>query len=242
MKFSLAKLETQIQTWIENSVGRLFPKASLAEFLLGKLLEALETNSYVDHEGMRNAPHHYVIHIPATLPIPDALAQELALALEKANEVTDIALTDTPVIQFAQESDETSPIWVEGIVHPKSIEQTVELPLSKDSPDLDEGAFLIVQSADIFPLTKITTTIGRQETNDVIIAAPDVSRLHAQIRQVNHEFHLFDLGSTAGTLVNGHPISRAVLRAGDVITIGKQTLIFGHDEDTHEDTTAPISL
>lgn len=71
-----------------------------------------------------------------------------------------------------------------------------------------------------------TITIGRKETNDVVINNLGVSGTHARIDSVSATFILTDLQSTNGTFVNRKLISAHNLRNQDVIIIGKHHLIF----------------
>lgn len=50
---------------------------------------------------------------------------------------------------------------------------------------------------------------------------PGVSPHHAQIRFENCEFLLTDLGSTAGTFVNGRQVTEVILQNGDTIEMGQ---------------------
>ncbi len=67
--------------------------------------------------------------------------------------------------------------------------------------------------------------IGRNDTNAISIKDdPLVSRKHACIEHINGNYLLSDLGSTNGTYLNNHPVSKnqkAALKPGDVIRIGK---------------------
>jgi pSer/pThr/pTyr-binding forkhead associated (FHA) protein len=57
-----------------------------------------------------------------------------------------------------------------------------------------------------------------------VLDAPSVDALHARLRLENdRRFHLYDLGSVAGTWVNYAPISRSgvLLEENDVIHFGK---------------------
>lgn len=88
----------------------------------------------------------------------------------------------------------------------------------------------ILQSDDETPrLVRITPgtarTIGRGAQADFIFEAPLVSRLHCRLTaDVSGQLVMEDLGSTNGTIVNGTPTARAVLRTGDVIGVGRVTL------------------
>lgn len=75
-----------------------------------------------------------------------------------------------------------------------------------------------------------TLTIGRNESNDIIIDSLTVSGVHARIDSVSATFILTDLESTNGTFVNDKLISSHGLRHNDVIVIGKHTLLFDRSD------------
>ncbi|HKZ53274.1 MAG TPA: FHA domain-containing protein [Candidatus Acidoferrales bacterium] len=69
-------------------------------------------------------------------------------------------------------------------------------------------------------------TIGRLPNNTVAIDNPAVSGQHARVVVEGGQYILEDLNSRNGTFVNNQPINRHVLREGDVVGIGKHTLVF----------------
>jgi pSer/pThr/pTyr-binding forkhead associated (FHA) protein len=70
-------------------------------------------------------------------------------------------------------------------------------------------------------------TIGRDSSCDIAIDDANVSRKHAQLTQdVVGTWKLSDLNSTNGTLLNHAPVTTALLRDGDQITIGVTVLEF----------------
>jgi len=75
-------------------------------------------------------------------------------------------------------------------------------------------------------LAKERTTIGRRPHNDIQIDNLAVSGEHAAIVSVANDCILEDLGSTNGTLVNGTPVKKHILRDNDVIELGKFKLKF----------------
>lgn len=63
--------------------------------------------------------------------------------------------------------------------------------------------------------------IGRSPSSDIVISEPFVSATHARFTLQGPALVIEDLGSTNGTLVNGHPIGQAVaLREGDEVQVG----------------------
>ncbi len=87
-------------------------------------------------------------------------------------------------------------------------------------------AFLIVNGQQHIPLERALTTIGRRLENDIVLDSPSVSRYHAQIRWRFGHFILYDVSSRGHTMVNDAPVREDVLRAGDVIALSDQKLIY----------------
>lgn len=71
--------------------------------------------------------------------------------------------------------------------------------------------------------------IGRAEDNEVVVPNLGVSRRHAQIRKEKDKFIVTDLNSTNGTFLNEERVISKELHHGDVIKIGKHSILF---EDT----------
>jgi hypothetical protein len=69
-------------------------------------------------------------------------------------------------------------------------------------------------------------TIGRLPGNHVVIDNPAVSSFHARVLRDGLRCILEDLQSTNRTFVNDKAVTRHELRSGDVVTIGKHTLLF----------------
>jgi pSer/pThr/pTyr-binding forkhead associated (FHA) protein len=65
-------------------------------------------------------------------------------------------------------------------------------------------------------------TIGRGARADFILDAALVSRVHCRVSaDASGQLLVEDLGSTNGTSVNGVAAARAVLKEGDILTIGR---------------------
>ena len=82
------------------------------------------------------------------------------------------------------------------------------------------------------PLDRDEVTLGRALEADVRINDSRASRLHARIIVERNAEHgavrciIRDLASTNGTLINGQPLTEAVLSEGDKISIGDQLFRF----------------
>ncbi len=64
-------------------------------------------------------------------------------------------------------------------------------------------------------------TIGRAPRADFIVNATLVSRLHCRLTAGATELEVVDLDSTNGTFVNSRRITRAPLKEGDTLGVGR---------------------
>ncbi len=95
-------------------------------------------------------------------------------------------------------------------------------------------AFLRITSADGQKTVQLHTqplTIGRHESNALVLNESQASRFHCVIERDVGGYALRDLQSSNGTGLNGHRIMKAQLKSGDVITIGgvEMTLVIRED-------------
>lgn len=70
------------------------------------------------------------------------------------------------------------------------------------------------------------TTIGRDESCDVVLDNPSVSRIHASIIARAGSFYAVDHDSANGIQVNGTPRARQLLNGGDQLQVGKFQIEF----------------
>ena len=92
--------------------------------------------------------------------------------------------------------------------------------------DLPDEALLLIEGGpdneEAIPVVGPTTTLGRQSSNDVVVAETGVSRKHAEIVQEEGGYYLRDLSTTNGTFVNRKKIGEEdhPLKDGDSIRLG----------------------
>ena len=115
-----------------------------------------------------------------------------------------------------------------AVVHPES---TRHEPVAPARPQTHpaQRPWLDVDG-DHYPLLAAITVLGRDNTADVILDDPGISRQHTEIRVTSDGPHLVasirDLGSTNGTFVNGERITSQRLADGDRVTVGRTALTY----------------
>ena len=85
-------------------------------------------------------------------------------------------------------------------------------------------------------------TVGRLNSNDVVIENLAVSGHHAKIDSIDNGFLLTDLKSKNGTFVNGSLATSHWLGHGDTISIGKHTLVFTYREGEKRAPDVPQAM
>lgn len=69
-------------------------------------------------------------------------------------------------------------------------------------------------------------TIGRLASSGVQITDANVSREHAAFVREDGDWWIEDLDSTNGTMLNGEPVTRALLEDGDIVEVGVTRLTY----------------
>jgi hypothetical protein len=71
------------------------------------------------------------------------------------------------------------------------------------------------------------TVLGRGPDCEVSLSSSRISRRHCRIENSDGACFVEDLGSTNGTLLNGHPLeARTPLVDGDILSLGGETVVF----------------
>ena len=131
------------------------------------------------------------------------------------------------------ESGQVAPVVQVEAIPPKRIREesadSFALPQSQTQPAVSARCELrSMRSPDSYPIVidQQTYTIGRAQTNDLILQDTTVSRQHAVLRFTGEGWVIEDQGSTAGCLVNGRRVDQQRLKNGDQLQIGSTLFIF----------------
>ena len=95
---------------------------------------------------------------------------------------------------------------------------------------MSEVTLRVLDGADrgrVFEDLTTPITIGREEGNSIQLNDERISRFHLKIQLDHDDLVLTDLESTNGTKVNNEEVQLRILRHGDMITLGRSTLLFG---------------
>lgn len=116
-----------------------------------------------------------------------------------------------------------------GAASQAAMPQTVRATPAKPAPEPRRATCLLIdrQSGRTYTGAAPRTTIGRERTpGGIVLRDPNVSREHAEVSYDGRTWHIRDLNSTNGTLVNDVDVDECPLRDGDLITLGLVNLEF----------------
>jgi pSer/pThr/pTyr-binding forkhead associated (FHA) protein len=109
--------------------------------------------------------------------------------------------------------------------HIQEQEQTERLAKLMRAKNL-QPRILAVSSSEMFNISGVTTTVGRNGDNDIVLSGDTVSKYHAQIIFNGTGFEICDLQSANGIILNGQYIESAELKNGDIIQLGETIIKF----------------
>lgn len=242
MRSIFEKIEKQLQNLIESRI-QIFPWNSLQKSVAISIIHELRDELIKTIDNNEPLPNIYSIsvhpEIYTNLSSDQQWIQEIQKTLSESAEDYDSYFTGEISIEFFADPEilKLNEYRINSYSVVNEIEKTAVLKTHqnvRENKIFRSDAYLLLPNKDIFPLTIAITQIGRKNDNHLIIDDPIISRNHAQIRNINGNFVIFDLNSTSGTFINGVRIKQALLRAGDVISIATYPLVYGEESDSND--------
>jgi len=95
------------------------------------------------------------------------------------------------------------------------------------------------QAGERFELSRLGSySIGRRSDSDLPVADKAVSRKHCRIDCDGEFFWLVDCQSHNGTFVNGRKITKCLLYDGDVVKVGRTSMVFSLSDEESDETAS----
>jgi serine/threonine-protein kinase len=195
---------------VDQSVGTVGSHSDV--YALGAILYRLLTNKFV-FEG--DTPLLTLLMVLS----PDLPVSVRQLRMEVSRDLNRICmkcLNKAPADRFADAGALAREL--------RSIRSQPQLSLSGSHVALLRAALVSTQTGKAFTLKGGVNVVGRTADCEVVLKSPAVSKRHCQILIRGDQVTVEDLGSVNGTLVNGEPMRRGVLKDGDVLGVGEHRL------------------
>jgi hypothetical protein len=210
--------ERRLERMVEGVFARAF-KSGLRPVELGRrLAREMDDRRSIGVKGNAIAPNHFTVELSDTDwqefdDVSDALARELAdAAREHARDEAYGFMGPIEIELVASDQLRTGQFRLVG-------------RMKEGTGGIGAGS-LLLPSGDRFTLGEHAISVGRMPDCNLVLADPNVSRNHAEIRPSGDRFVVVDLGSTNGTRVNGVRVDERVLQDGDEISFGNTRIRF----------------
>lgn len=226
----LQRFERRLETIVEGAFAKAFRSGVQPVEIAGALQRETSDRAVIVSQGRTLVPNEFVVELGATDherldQYADTLAEEFAGMLTEYGAEEHYTFVGPVQVLFERADDvDTGRFRVRSEVVRGVVPATLPPSTATDAPSLVMSPGTPRESA--YPLAAKTTVIGRAEDCDLRLADPGASRRHAELRRIDDDVIVIDLGSTNGTLLNGERVDRADLRNGDEITVGETTFVF----------------
>jgi hypothetical protein len=214
----LKGFERRLERAVEGGFARVF-RSGLKPIELGRrLTREMDDGRTVDVRGRTVVPNHFTVELSNTdhenfAQIAATLERELAEAAR----------------EHARDEGYSfmGPVQVELMITDTLRTGSFALTARMRQGEGGAGAgSLVLPTGDRVPLGEETITVGRLPESTIVLADPNVSRSHAEIRPRGTGFVVIDLGSTNGTRINGIRINEQELVDGDEVVFGNTRMRF----------------
>jgi hypothetical protein len=210
--------ERRLERLVEGAFARAF-KSGLRPVELGRrLVREMDDNRSVNVRGGTLVPNSFAVMLSASdleqfEGVQDSLSRELADAARE--HARDEGYSFMGPVEVNLEVDER--------LHTGAFQITGRLVEGEGGSG---AGSIVLPSGDRFTLTESIITVGRHPDSNLVLADPNVSRNHAEIRPQGDRYVVVDLGSTNGSRINGVRINTQVLNDGDELTFGNTRMRF----------------
>ena len=214
----LKGFERRLERMVEGVFARAF-RSGLRPVELGRrLVREIDDNRSVDVRGRTIVPNHFTVELSDAdfenfTEYRDTLERELCDAAREHARDEGYSFAGPVSVDFT----------LAPTMHTGAFQITGRL--REGEGGVGAGS-LVLPTGDRVVLGEQTLAIGRMPECNIVLADPNVSRRHAEIRPKGVGYVVVDLGSTNGTRVNGVRVTEHELADGDEIALGNTKIRF----------------
>ncbi len=247
---SLQRFEQRLEHMVTGAFARTFRSAVQPVEIAAALRKEVDNSAQILSRDRRLAPNDFAIDLSPTdfdrlSGIGDTLSQELAGILHQHAADEHYSFVGPVRLNFQQVGDLTTGRFrvrsraTSAVSQPAAPRQPVMSSRPQAPP------VVLEVNAEQHSIEPPGVVIGRGSAATLRIDDPGVSRRHAEMWVQPHpmgpQVSIADLGSTNGTLVNGHRVEQAVLRNGDTVQLGSTYVVVRIPVPTGPPASPPVS-
>lgn len=213
----IRSFESRLERMVEGTFARVFRSGVGPVEIARRMVRAMDDGRTVGVSGEVVAPNHFVVTLPADDvdrfgEVEGSLRRELGEAAR----------------EHARDNRYhfMGPVGVELVPAEGRVAGGFDVAAQFREGSGANAGSLLLPTGDRVPLADAVILLGRMPDCTVVLADPNVSRHHAEVRPTATGYQLVDLGSTNGTRVNRAKVGTHLLVDGDEITLGNTLIRF----------------
>jgi hypothetical protein len=221
----LQQFERRLERMVEGVFARAF-RGGLQPVEIGRrLTREMDLRRTIAPKGTL-APNEFVVALSAS-----ARTRFTSIESELTTELVSVAEDHAQIERYSFLGPVTVTMKTDPELSPGMVLVSGEIVKQEEPASFR----LVLPDGNVRTLGPRPLTIGRLPDCGVVLADPNVSRYHAEVRPISGsgtvgspvDYEISDMGSTNGTKVNGMPLVGAQpLRDGDQITVGATAIRF----------------
>jgi len=226
----LQRFENRLEQAVSGAFAKAFRSAVQPVELAAALQREVDNSAQILSRNRRLVPNSFTIELSPVdferlQPYSHTLTEELVEMLREHADEQHYVFAGPVAIEFGQEED-----LVTGRFRVRShaIAQVVPSAASASASSARTASVTLEVNGTSHPLRPPGAVVGRGTEADLRINDPGISRRHAQFRVTSGRLptvSVADLGSTNGTVVNGHRVGEAELSDGSTVRLGNTDLV-----------------
>ncbi len=219
----LQRFESRLEQAVSGAFAKAFRSAVQPVELAAALQREVDNSAQILSRNRRLVPNTFSIELSAVdferlQPYSHTLTGELVEMLREHADEQHYVFAGPVAIDFSQADD-----LVTGRFRVRSHALAQVVPAAAPNRSSRPVGVTLEVNGTSHPLTPPGLVIGRGSEADLRINDPGISRRHAQFRVTSDRppvVTVADLGSTNGTVVDGHRVEEAPLPDGAVVRLG----------------------
>ena len=221
----LQRFESRLEHAVSGAFAKAFRSAVQPVELAAALQREVDNSAQILSRNRRLVPNTFHIELSPMdyerlSPYQQTLTSELVEMLREHADEQHYVFAGQVTIDLGEEED-----LVTGRFRVRSSATASVTGGRKAAAEPSEGGASIEVNGSRHALTADGLVIGRGAEADLRINDPGISRRHAELRLDGRQVRVTDLGSTNGTLVDGHKVNETTLRDGARVRLGNTEIV-----------------
>jgi hypothetical protein len=222
----LQRFESRLEHAVSGAFAKAFRSAVQPVELAAALQREVDNSAQILSRNRRLVPNTFHIELSPMdydrlSPYPQTLTTELIEMLREHADEQHYVFAGQVTIDLAEEED-----LVTGRFRVRSSATASVSGSSKRAAPADSTSRATVEvNGSRHAITGEGLVVGRGAEADLRINDPGISRRHAEFRLDGRQVKVADLGSTNGTLVDGHKVRETTVRDGATVRLGNTDLV-----------------